>query len=75
MQKNVTTIIDFVESYYCDNSAGLRQQSVQVVGLLKYSGQSDNTAAQKIYNESNVHTKSTPRYMQAVRNHIQVGAR
>ena len=29
---------------------------VRLVGLLKYSGQSDNTAAQKIYNKSNVHT-------------------
>ena len=27
---------------------------VQLVGLLKYSGQSDNTATQRIYNKSNV---------------------
>ena len=51
------------ELIVCGSSVDLRQQSVQLVDLLKYSGQSDNTAAQKIYN-----TNSTPRYMQAVRN-------
>ena len=43
--------------------------------LLQCSGQSDNTAAQKIYNKHDHIGYSTPRYMQAVRNHIQVVAR
>ena len=35
---------------------------VQLVGLLKYSGQSDNTATQGIYSKSNnVHKNNTPR--------------
>ena len=47
---------------------------VQVVSFFQYTGQSDNTAAQQIYNNSNVNKNSTPRYMRAVRNHIQVYA-
>ena len=34
-------------SRQCSNSAGLRQQAVHLL-LLKYSGQSEDTAAQKI---------------------------
>ena len=37
--------------------------NVQLVSLLKYSGQSDNTVTQGIYNKSNVHKNNTPRYM------------
>ena len=48
---------------------------VQLVGLLKYSGQSDNTVTQRIYNKSSEHKNNTPRYMQTACNHMKVGAR
>ena len=48
---------------------------VQLVGLLKCSGQSDNTATQGIYNKRMYNTNNTPRYMQTACNHIQVGAK
>jgi len=49
--------------------------NLQLVGLLKCSGQSDNTTTQGIYNKSNVHKNNTPRYMQTACSHMQVGAR
>ena len=45
---------------------------VQLFGLLKLSGQSDNTATHGIYNKR---MYNTPRYMQTACNHMQVGAR
>ena len=48
---------------------------VQIIGLLKYSGQSDNTATQGIYNKSMYNTCNTPLYMQTACNHMQVSAR
>ena len=48
---------------------------VQFVGLLKYSGQSDNTATQRIYNKIIVYKNDTLRYMQTACNHMQVVAR
>ena len=49
--------------------------NVQLVGLLKYSGKSDNTATKRMYNKSNVHKNNTPQYMQIACNHIRVGAK
>ena len=47
-----------IENYYPFKVVAIQQVSrssaIQLVGLLKYSGQSDNTAAQKIYNYNSV---------------------
>ena len=48
---------------------------VQINGLLKYSGQSDNTATQEYTVRVMYNANNTPRYMQTACNHMQVGAK
>ena len=47
---------------------------VHLVGLLKFSGQSDNTATQEYTVGVMSNANNTPRYMQTSCNHMQVDA-
>ena len=49
--------------------------NVQLNGLLKYSGQSDDTASQEYTVRVMYNANNAPRYMQTACNHMQVGAK